>query len=1058
MALSDSQKADIVNLYVGYFGRAPDPEGLNYWYGRYESGEMSLLQIANSFAVQPEALTEYTFLAHPNLQIGVTDFITSVYQNLFNRAVDDEGLAHWSAELLAGKPVGRFIVDVISGARGDDVTTLSNLREVALTYATTMANLSATWTVDDDRADAIAVLNGVTSDPNTVVSGGMLAVSLATADANVGTTYTLSSGPDTIVGTPKHDTISGTVSGSFAAFDSIDGGLGADSLIVTDTAAITATKQITVKSVESVSLTSASTVNVDASSWTGLQTLKVTGDGGGNTITAGSLVDITDVSTKAGSSNTTVQGGGDVTVTVTGATTGTITVGTVVAPSGTVTISNSTTDAGTMGEIQVKGGTAVNVTQVAGNAVNTTTTIGQVEVEGTSITKSVQVTNTPRATASANVAGVNANSVAITDVNSGSSTAVGTITTIGISGFTTAFISNTGLTDLSIANGSGNIIIDNSGLTTPVNTKLNLTINGQTGGTLDDADIYTAMAITTTGQNSTLANNTFGALKDLTIAGTKTLTLTNASGLTALKTVAVSGSAGIKADLSGATISSIDTSGTTGASTVTIDATKALFTGGAGADTVTTTASVTKAISLGAGDDKLTLGNSSTPTASISGGEGTDTLRLSSAMAATASGSNTFAGIVTGFERLELTGSTNQTIDLAVLGNFNYVTTSGGNGLTLSNMGTGGTLVLNGAGTAYTIGNSAFSGGADDTINLVLTDGSGANVSFASTGITASGVENFNITTADTQASPSGVSEFITLLGNSSKSITASGNAGLTLTATSTKLTNVDASGITLGGFSWTSGALAAAAVVKGSATGSNTVDLSAATGGAITYTGGSGNDSITINNGKANVIALGDGTNSLTTSGGANKITGGTGADTVTVGNGNNTVNLGNGTNAFTAGTGNNTYTGGTGVDSITVGGGANVLTLGGGADQVTITAASANVNTFTTVIGASAGVAMTFINQGTETFNSTKVVLGDTATFRDHADAIVQAAGNASVNAGFGWFQFAGNTYLVESLHDGSGVNASFVNGRDLIVRFDGLVDLSTASFNNTNTFVLA
>ena len=1023
MALSDAQKADIVNLYIGYFGRAPDPAGLDYWYGRYGSGEMSLLDIANSFAVQPEARTEYTFLANPNLQGGVTDFITAVYQNLFNRAVDDEGMAYWSAELLGGKPVGRFIVDVISGARGADVTTLGNMREVALTYSTTMGNLAATWTVDDDRADAIAVLNGVSSDPSTVTSGNALAVNLATADANAGTTYSLSASPDTIEGTTKYDTISGTISGAFASLDSIDGGLGTDSLVVTDTAAITATKQIIVKNVESVSLTSASTVNVDASSWTGLQTLKVTGEGGGNTITAGGLVAITDVSTKAGSSSTTVQGGGDVTVTVTGATTGTIAVGTVVAPTGAVTVSNSSTDAGTMGGIAVKGGTAVNVTQVAGNAVNTTTTNGQVDVEGTSITKGVQVTNTPRATASANVAGVNANSVAITDVNSGSGTAVGTITTIGISGFTTAFISNTGLTDLSIANGSGNIIIDNSGLTTPVNTKLNLTVNGQTGGTLDDADVYTAMAITTTGQNSTLSNNTFGALKDLTIAGTKTLTLNSAAGLTALKTVAVSGSAGIKADLSGGTISSIDTSGTTGASTVTIDATKALFTGGAGADTVTTTSGgVTKAVTLGAGDDKLTLGNSSTPTASISGGEGTDTFRLSSALAATASGSNTFAGVVTGFERLELTGATNQTIDLAVLGNFNYVTTSGGNGLTLSNLPTGGTLVLNGAGTAYTIGNSAFTGGSDDTVNLVLTDGSGSNVSFASTGITASGVENFNITVADTQATPTGtVSEFVTLLGNSSKSITVGGNAGLTLTATSTKLTNVDASGITLGGFSWTSGSLAAAAAIKGSATGSNTVNLSAATGGTITYTGGSG-------------------------------------ADTITVGNGNNTVNLGNGANAFTAGAGNNTYTGGTGVDTVTVGGGKNVVNLGAGADVVTITAASANVNTFTTVVGASTGVQMTFINHGTETFNSTKVDLGDTATFRDYADAIVQAAGNASVNAGFGWFQFAGNTYLVESLHDGSGVNAAFVNGQDLIARFDGLVDLSTASFSNTNTFVLA
>lgn len=44
----------VSQLYAGYFDRAPDPTGLAYWIDRANAG-MSLTNIAQSFAVQPEA-------------------------------------------------------------------------------------------------------------------------------------------------------------------------------------------------------------------------------------------------------------------------------------------------------------------------------------------------------------------------------------------------------------------------------------------------------------------------------------------------------------------------------------------------------------------------------------------------------------------------------------------------------------------------------------------------------------------------------------------------------------------------------------------------------------------------------------------------------------------------------------------------------------------------------------------------------------------------------------------------------------------------------------------
>lgn len=790
-----------------------------------------------------------------------------------------------------------------------------------------------------------------------------------------GTDYTLTAGVDTFIGGNRADTFTATNTGaaqSLSSFDTIRGGAGADVLKIFSLGYAyeeTGTYGVSVSGIESAILKCDRKVVLNTITWTDLTNLTVFAAGansGATSVIAAATTAVSLTNLNAGGYSSTVNGGSKVEVTATDATGGgNINVGNTTATKGAVTInSTNTSNSTTSGSITVKGGTTINITTTQANSVNTTNTNGTVEITGSADTTAVTVTNAAKATSSANVAGVNVSSVNISDVNGGMNE-VGKITSVTVNNFSTLSITNNALTSLTLSGGSGNIIIDNNGRTTPTNKTLALSINGLTSGTLDDADVYTTLNITTTGVNSTLSNCTFGAVTALNVAGSKVLTLTNTIGLSSLKTVTVSGSAGITADLSSPTnLTAVDTTASTGTTKVTVDATKATFTGGAGADIVT-------------------LGFT-TPTKAIFGGTGTDTVTMGAAMAATASADSAFAGIVTGFENLTLTGATNQTIDLAMLGNFNYMSTSGGNGFKLKNLPTGGTLELSGAGTAYTI-ESNFSG-LSDTVNLNLTSSSGNSVSFASTGITASGVENFVITTADTQATPSGTFKgSVSLLGNAFKSITVSGNAGLTLTANSTALTNVDASGISLGGFSYNSGALAAASVIKGSATGANTVDASAATGGAVTYTGG-------------------------------------------------------------------------TGADTLTVGSGAHSLTLGTGADAVTFTSAGAYVGSYATITDAAKGDTLSFVNKGTETFTTAKVSLQGGTSFPDYVNAVIQAGGNASVNGAFGWFQFSGDTYLVQSRHDGSGGSGAFVDGTDMLIKLTGLVDLSTATGGTTNTLTLA
>jgi S-layer protein len=911
---------------------------------------------------------------------------------------------------------------------------------------------------DANRDGIYRVTLGVTDSTGAAASQ---AIAVTVTDVAEPGTFFLTGNPDrgaAYVGTAFNDTYIANQVGGLTALDEINGGLGTDTLSVVDTTTpgVVMATSASVQNIEVANFTLAGKLEVNASGWTGLTTL-TTSTYGGATVTAPTAAALTLTDNNLAAGAISVDGGAAVNITATSVTTGAITVGKSTAPSGAVVIASSITDSSAAGKIAVTGGTTISVTQTSADA---GATHGSVEINGGTGTTSVS------AVATATVKGATNNTVNITDASNNTDVA-SSITSATVSGYTTLAIVDNALSTLSLANGTGNIIIDNSGtVTVTPATTLNMTVNGLTGGTLDDADIYTTLNIATTGEASKLANVTFGAATTLAVSGDKVLTLTSAAGLSALKTATVSGSAGLSADISGASITSISTAATTGNSTITMDATKSTFTGGAGKDAVTTSAAApTKAISLGDGDDSVTLAAGTTAvTGTITGGNGTDTLQMRAADADTASTSGKFASLVTGFEALTLAGATNQTVALDTLGGYNSVTTSGGNGLTLSGIASGGTLTLNGAGTAYTLSNTGFAAGTADVLNVVLTDGSKAGVAFAGTGITASGVERFNVTVTDTQEEPSGgFQNTLTILGNSAKTIVASGNAGLDLTAASTAITSVDASGLTLGAFTFTSGALTAAASITGTTKAANTVDFAAATGGAVTYIGGSGADAITASNGKNNVITLGDGTNSVTVTGssGNNTITGGAGADTVTLTDGNNVVSLGNGANGFLATTGNNTYTGGSGVDTVEVGGGLNTLTTGTGADVISITAAGANVNIYTTITDPHAGMQIGVANLGTETFRSDKVTLASTAMFQDYANAVVADASQAdhSSDGAWGWFQFGGNTFLQQVRHDTTGgINQSFVNGTDFIVALVGLVDLSTATGGTTNILTLA
>jgi len=88
----------LIELYIAYFGRVPDADGLEYWIKEMMLGK-TIEEIGLSFysaAVTHSSLTGYSqTMSH-------TEFVTKIYQNVLLRRPDPAGLDYWVKDLSSG--------------------------------------------------------------------------------------------------------------------------------------------------------------------------------------------------------------------------------------------------------------------------------------------------------------------------------------------------------------------------------------------------------------------------------------------------------------------------------------------------------------------------------------------------------------------------------------------------------------------------------------------------------------------------------------------------------------------------------------------------------------------------------------------------------------------------------------------------------------------------------------------------------------------------------------------------------------------------------------------
>lgn len=109
-ALWVGKRGPLIRLYWAFFLRAPDLSGLTYWTGQLE--ERSLAQIAAQFAKSSEFQTKYGSKSS-------AEFVTLIYQNIFERDPDPGGLAFWTGKLDAkDKTRGDVMVNFSESSEG----------------------------------------------------------------------------------------------------------------------------------------------------------------------------------------------------------------------------------------------------------------------------------------------------------------------------------------------------------------------------------------------------------------------------------------------------------------------------------------------------------------------------------------------------------------------------------------------------------------------------------------------------------------------------------------------------------------------------------------------------------------------------------------------------------------------------------------------------------------------------------------------------------------------------------------------------------------------------
>ncbi|MEA3492753.1 MAG: DUF4214 domain-containing protein [Campylobacterota bacterium] len=341
-------KEQVAEIYVATFDRAPDTAGLDYW---VDTG-MAIEHIAESFFDQDETREKY-----PDT-LSDSEFVNTIYENVYNRGADPDGLTYWVNALESGSTSrANMIIAMVNGAQGTDQDILDNKTEVGLYFADKGALLSYNQSVE--------IMEDVTSNENTV-DDAKAQVDIWSTNAQ---TIPLTTGVDNIEGTDLDNMITALVASNASnntlnPEDTIDGGGGDNTLLFTNEASTATTTAIShMSSVGTLAYINSTTADqtVDLAGTTGV--VSITMDGSGTARSSfKNVLDIVDLELNGSSSTRTSVS---------------YTAATIVGDNDTMNISNNTESRQT---VNIQGVETINLTSGTQAGVSNEITISDADL------------------------------------------------------------------------------------------------------------------------------------------------------------------------------------------------------------------------------------------------------------------------------------------------------------------------------------------------------------------------------------------------------------------------------------------------------------------------------------------------------------------------------------------------------------------------------------------------------------------------------------------------------------------------------------------------------
>ena len=163
MATALTTEQIVQKMYIGFYGRGADVDGLAYWVGKL-GDNTDTTAIRESFSNSKESVTLFG---------GKTDTatVTAIYLQTFDRHPDASGLKFYKDALAANTMTkAEIAANIIDGAKGTDVAIVTNKLAVAELFTASMDTAVKKAAYAGDAAVIMARENLAKVDASTVVA------------------------------------------------------------------------------------------------------------------------------------------------------------------------------------------------------------------------------------------------------------------------------------------------------------------------------------------------------------------------------------------------------------------------------------------------------------------------------------------------------------------------------------------------------------------------------------------------------------------------------------------------------------------------------------------------------------------------------------------------------------------------------------------------------------------------------------------------------------------------------------------------------------------------